>query len=93
LTGTPVTHGRHLMIANSASDIAIETVHLLRNAGARDRLSAEARRLIETEYSWRRIAGMFVREWEAGLHQPNHGNKLAQESSVNHTKPAIKDLD
>lgn len=55
LTGTPVIDGEHLLVADNASKISGSVIRLLHDDGLRLKLSTSARRLVETEYSWRII--------------------------------------
>jgi sugar transferase (PEP-CTERM/EpsH1 system associated) len=54
LGGLDVIAGQHLLVAETASDFADNTVALLRSAPLRNRLAHNARRLVEQQYSWER---------------------------------------
>ena len=59
--GLPVTHGEHLILADTPADFARESVRLLRDPTARARLGSNARRLLEQHYGWAAVAEDFSR--------------------------------
>ncbi len=59
IEGLDVEHGEHLLIADAASDFAAAVLALLADAGLRDRLARNARALVETRFSWARVARQF----------------------------------
>ena len=59
--GLPVTHGEHLILADTPADFAQETVRLMRNPTARARLGSNARTLLEQHYGWAAVAEDFSR--------------------------------
>ena len=59
LTGTPLIDRRHAMIADADAKFTESVVHLLSEPEYGNSLSREARRKVEAEYSWRRIAEAF----------------------------------
>ncbi len=65
LTGTPLVHGRHLLVADSAAEIAEAVLRLLGDGELRRSLSEEARRHLEMEYSWEWIAARFEKLYRA----------------------------
>ena len=83
LTGTPLIDGRHAMVADDDAKFAESVVQLLSDPELRNSLSREARRKVEAEYSWRRIASVFedlYREILAQreLQQPQELKRMAQ---------------
>jgi len=54
--GTEAAHGKHLLIADSAEEFADEIIRLIGNEPLAARLTREARRLVETRYSWEMAA-------------------------------------
>lgn len=58
--GLNVQPGEHLVIAEDPIDFAAQAVRLLRDESERQRLAANARRLVETTYDWTQIGGRFV---------------------------------
>jgi len=50
--GIAVEHGRHILLADSASDFADGVAGLLRDRGLQERLGQNARRLVAERYSW-----------------------------------------
>ncbi len=59
LTGTHIEDGLHLLVAESAEEIKEAVIKLLDDEELRIVLSSEARRLVEVNYSWKRVAGRF----------------------------------
>jgi len=59
--GLPVTHGEHLILADTPADFAHESVRLMRDPAARDRLGSNARALLEQHYGWGAVAEDFTR--------------------------------
>jgi glycosyltransferase involved in cell wall biosynthesis len=55
--GIEVKDGEHVLIVNSAEEFAQKIVYLLGNAELRQALAANARIVIEREYSWKKIVG------------------------------------
>ena len=62
--GIAAEHGRHLLLADSPAELADATVSLLGDRGARERLTAEARRLVEERYGWRAIGAALADDVE-----------------------------
>ena len=50
--GIEAEHGRHLLIADEPEEFATAVYRLLSDPELRERLGREARRLVETKYSW-----------------------------------------
>ena len=59
--GLPITHGEHLILADTPSDFARETLRLMRDPAARAHLGSSARRLLEQHYGWGAVAEDFTR--------------------------------
>ena len=54
--GLPVKHREHIMIANEQNTLTEQTVKLLRDKKLRDRISENARLLVQKEFDWRKIS-------------------------------------
>ena len=63
--GINVTAGRNILLADDPGEFAARTLELLRNPGLRRRIGAEARLLVEGEYSWDRIGGKLQDAYES----------------------------
>src|SRR5208282_2591073 len=59
LSGTPLIDRRHALIADDDAKFADSVVRLLSDPELRNSLSREARRKVETEYSWDSIVSAF----------------------------------
>lgn len=59
LTGTPLVHGTHLLVGETANELAEATLSLLDQKEPGPTLSKEARRLVELAYSWTAIVAKF----------------------------------
>jgi polysaccharide biosynthesis protein PslH len=59
--GLPVCHGENILLAEQPAEFARETARLLRDRGERERIGRAARLLVEQNYSWRSVAGVFDR--------------------------------
>jgi glycosyltransferase involved in cell wall biosynthesis len=57
--GLPVTHGRDILIADDPAEFAASVVRLLRDPESARRLGSEARKLVESKYSWGAVADSF----------------------------------
>lgn len=55
--GLNVVDGEHLLIADQPDRFAEATIRVLQDAGLRDALCTNARRLVEAQYGWNQIAG------------------------------------
>lgn len=58
--GLEVTPGEHIAIADGPQAFAAQVVQLLRDPGQRERLSRNARVLVETKYDWKEVGRLFV---------------------------------
>jgi polysaccharide biosynthesis protein PslH len=65
--GIEVEHGRHLVIADTASDFAERVVDLLRDPGRRQALGAAARQRVEERYAWPVIGRRLVAAYAAAI--------------------------
>ena len=54
--GLPVKHREHIMIANEQNTLTEQTVKLLRDKKLRDRISENARFLVQKEFDWRKVS-------------------------------------
>lgn len=59
LSGAPLIHGRHALIADDDREIAEAVIRLLGDSSLRQALSLEARKKVEAEYAWPSIAARF----------------------------------
>jgi glycosyltransferase involved in cell wall biosynthesis len=59
LTGFPLEHGRHLLIAKTNAEVADAVVRLLGDDALRAQLGRAARLKVETEHSWAQSASRF----------------------------------
>ena len=62
--GLDYTHGKNILIADSAEAFANETIALLENATRAGEIAAEARRHVAEKYSWGSVADIFSRYCE-----------------------------
>ncbi|MGH2651385.1 MAG: glycosyltransferase family 4 protein [Actinomycetota bacterium] len=59
LTGTPLVHGRHLLVAEDSAHLAESVAKVLHDDALAHRLSKAARLHVEHEYAWESIAARF----------------------------------
>lgn len=57
--GLPVTSGQNIVIADEPARFAQAVVHMIRDADARRRIEAEARRIVVERYDWSAVAEDF----------------------------------
>ncbi|MEI8167770.1 MAG: glycosyltransferase [Chloroflexales bacterium] len=57
LGGIDVQHGEHLLIADTAAVFTTHVLELMNNAALRSELAQQARRLVETHFSWEKTVG------------------------------------
>jgi len=69
LTGTSLIHGRHSLIAQTAPEIAEAVLKILGNDELRLSLSKNARRRVETDYSWESITARFEKLYVDGMNE------------------------
>jgi polysaccharide biosynthesis protein PslH len=67
LSGTPLSDGRHALIADDDAKFAESVVRLLSNPEVCESLSHEARRKAEAEYSWQSVATEYERLYREAL--------------------------
>jgi glycosyltransferase involved in cell wall biosynthesis len=72
LSGTPLVHGRHAMIADDDVAISDAVLRLLGDEALRRSLSAAAREKVEREHSWETVAGRYERLYLNG-HEEGSG--------------------
>jgi sugar transferase (PEP-CTERM/EpsH1 system associated) len=65
--GINVTSGKNILLVDAPSEFAARTLELLRNPDLRAKLGLEARKLVESEYSWDRIGGRLQDAYESVL--------------------------
>lgn len=58
--GLPVTHGEHVLLADTAEDFAAAVVRVLSDHALRARLEGAARRFVEARCSWKAAASVFA---------------------------------
>ncbi len=59
LSGTPLVDGRHLLVGESAPELARAVLRILGDPAFGQSLAIEARRKVEAEYSWASVASRF----------------------------------
>jgi sugar transferase (PEP-CTERM/EpsH1 system associated) len=65
--GLPVTDGVDILIGDTPSAFAAQTVALLQDAAKGERLGRAARTLVESRYSWDAVTGEFMRTIETAV--------------------------
>lgn len=73
LGGLEVTHGEHLLIADNAADFADCVRQLLQDAPLRQKLAANARRLIDERYSWEQSVARLEIAYEQAVQEFKEG--------------------
>lgn len=63
--GIACRHGEHILISDDAAGFADAAVRLLRDRSLNERLGANARRLVETHYSWGTIGEKYLAALES----------------------------
>ena len=63
--GLEVLHGRHILIAQEPSDFSSTVLRLLANRRLSLHISANARKLVEERYSWKRLAEDVYQHYES----------------------------
>jgi sugar transferase (PEP-CTERM/EpsH1 system associated) len=58
--GLPIAHGENIVIADAPQDFANSVARLFQNADLRKRLGFAARKLVEENYSWQKVAITFA---------------------------------
>jgi polysaccharide biosynthesis protein PslH len=58
--GLPVRSGRNILLADAPEDFAGAVVSLLRDPDRRSQLGAAARKLVEDNYSWKKVTEKFI---------------------------------
>lgn len=59
--GLPLRHGEHILMAEKPNAFASEVLKLLNNEQMRNKISANALKLIEENYSWKTVVNEFER--------------------------------
>ena len=57
--GLPVRHNENIVLAEDPQDFANQVLRLLKDRAERERVGRAARALVEENYSWRSVAGVF----------------------------------
>src|SRR5260370_21707554 len=57
--GLPVRHNENIILADDPEDFAKQVARLLRDRETRERIGRAARILVEQNYSWRSVVGVF----------------------------------
>jgi len=78
--GLRVTHGRDILVADTADDFAARLVELFESEDLRRRLGAAGRSLVEREYCWERIGQQLEQAYLSALLAANSraSDELAQ---------------
>jgi sugar transferase (PEP-CTERM/EpsH1 system associated) len=58
--GLPVHSGKNILLAETPEDFSSAVVSLLRNPARRTQLGAAARKLVEDNYSWKKVTEKFI---------------------------------
>jgi glycosyltransferase involved in cell wall biosynthesis len=53
--GIPVTGGKEVVMADTASEFAVQTLNLLKNPVYRQELGQNGRRFVENRFAWKNI--------------------------------------
>ncbi len=69
--GLNVTPEENILIADTPTDFAVQTIRLLGDPALRARLSKSARALVEAEYGWQAIGEKFVHLVESVVNEHN----------------------
>ena len=77
--GLAVVDGKHLIIADEAHDFANKVVALLRSTASQERLSVNARELVEENYDWRQIGERFVNLLEDKVNSAPAGQAISHD--------------
>jgi len=64
LTGTPLSHGHHLLVAEKPPEMGQAVLRLLHDDGLCQTLSKDARRHVENDYRWESIAVRFEKLYQ-----------------------------
>jgi polysaccharide biosynthesis protein PslH len=70
--GLPVRSGENLLMADTPQDFAESVQFLFRDANARERLGSAARKMVQENYSWQRVAEDFAQTLDAVIAQSPH---------------------
>jgi glycosyltransferase involved in cell wall biosynthesis len=70
--GLECIHEKHLLIADTADDFVTAICRIFEDRALVETLRQNARRLVETKYSWKRNAGLFVELVESVAPNGNH---------------------
>jgi glycosyltransferase involved in cell wall biosynthesis len=57
--GLPVRHNENIVLAETPEEFARQVTRLLSDSAERERIGRAARSLVEQNYSWRRVSGVF----------------------------------
>ena len=69
--GLPVRHNENIVLAEEPADFAQQVARLLKDRAERERIGRAARVLVEQNYSWRSVAGLFDIVFERVTHKTN----------------------
>jgi polysaccharide biosynthesis protein PslH len=70
--GLDVVDGEHVLLADDPGEFAAKVISVLQDAALRERLSSQARRLVEQRYDWRTIGQQFVDLVETAVKDKQH---------------------
>ena len=73
--GLRVQDGRHLMIRDDPEDFAEAVIHLAENVELRQALASTARKLVEEQYSWRKVGREFREIYHAVISSESNQTK------------------
>lgn len=78
LGGLDVQHGKHLLIADNATDFANQVVQLLQDEDLRRKLATNAGRLIDEKYCWEQSVAQLETAYAQSIYEYKHRQKLAE---------------
>jgi sugar transferase (PEP-CTERM/EpsH1 system associated) len=69
--GLPVRHDENIILADEPAEFAAQVARLLRDSATRERIGRAARALVEKNYAWRSVAGVFDTVFERVTAKPS----------------------
>jgi glycosyltransferase involved in cell wall biosynthesis len=79
--GLPVRHNENIVLADEPSEFAQQVVRLLKDSKERQRIGRAARALVEENFSWRSVAGVFDEVFERIAAKPPEAQTVAARST------------
>ena len=78
--GLPVTHGQDIFIADDEQSFADDVASLLEDSALRERIGQQARRLIERQFGWPRIAEQLEKDLREAIRRNAAGGQATPSS-------------